>query len=107
VSLKIVNSTQLKELLDAEETLTVLDVRENHEVALCAIPGAVHIPMQEVPHRLEELDTKARTVVYCHHGMRSHAVASYLLEQGFEDVANLAGGIDGWAQTVDPMVTRY
>ena len=98
---------ELQRLLAAGEALALLDVREADEVAICRIPGAVHIPMNEVPQRLGELDAKAKTVVYCHHGMRSLAVAGFLLQQGFADVTNLTGGIDLWAALVDPSLSRY
>jgi rhodanese-related sulfurtransferase len=53
------------------------------------------------------LDPKARYVVICHHGGRSQQVAQYLTAQGFGQVANLAGGIDAWAEALDPNLTRY
>ncbi|HYB40878.1 MAG TPA: rhodanese-like domain-containing protein, partial [Candidatus Methylomirabilis sp.] len=45
--------------------------------------------------------------VYCHHGVRSAAVAGYLRHQGFAKTVNLAGGLDLWARTVDPSMRRY
>lgn len=85
----------------------LLDVREPQEVALVRIEGAVHIPMGEVPARLHELDPDADIVVYCHHGMRSANVCSFLAQREFHSVANLTGGIDAWAASVDPSLARY
>ena len=51
------------------ENVVLLDVREHEEVAICHIPGAVHIPMADVPARMAELDAAARVVVYCHRGV--------------------------------------
>jgi rhodanese-related sulfurtransferase len=106
-AMKVVEPMQLKALLDGGEKLTLLDVREPEEVALAAIPGAIHIPMREIQQRTGELDAKTPIVVLCHHGVRSQMVAGYLLQQGFIDVANLRGGIDRYAAAVDPSIARY
>ena len=87
--------------------LTLLDVREDKELALCAIDGALHIPMQEVPPRIADLPRNQPLVVICHHGGRSDQVAQFLRGQGFSNVHNLAGGIDSWALMVDPKMCRY
>lgn len=53
----------------------LLDVRESWEWDLCRIPGAVLIPMNELPARSQELNPDAETVVICHHGVRSYHAA--------------------------------
>ena len=98
---------ELKRRLDAHEPVVVLDVRDQWETALARLDNAVHIPMEELEHRTEELDPKVETVVYCHHGVRSAAVADYLARNGFGKVWNLEGGIDQWARKVDPRMKRY
>jgi rhodanese-related sulfurtransferase len=98
---------EVKQRLDQGETLTLLDVREPEEVEIAAIPDAIHIPMNDIPARLSELDRDAQWVVVCHHGMRSAQVAIYLTRMGFAHVANLRGGIEEWSLTVDPAVPRY
>ncbi len=85
----------------------VLDVREPWERAVCSLPRAVHIPMREVPARLAELDPQRPIVCVCHHGGRSAQVGLFLERQGFAQVYNLSGGIDAWAQEVDPSCPRY
>src|SRR5690606_10018329 len=97
----------LKARMDAGGAPLVLDVREHEEVAIASLPGAVHIPMQEIPARLGELDPEREIVVVCHHGMRSAHVAGFLEHQGFTRVMNLTGGIDAWSLFVDPTVPRY
>ena len=99
--------TELKRRLDAHEPVVVLNVRDTWETALARIDNAVHIPMEEIELRTEELDPKAETVVYCHHGVRSAAVAEFLARQGFGKVWNLEGGIDQWARKVDARMKRY
>jgi len=85
----------------------VLDVRESQELAIARFPGAVEIPMHDVPQRLAELEREQEIFVLCHHGMRSAHVAGFLAEQGFTRVGNVTGGIDAWALLVDPSVPRY
>jgi rhodanese-related sulfurtransferase len=97
----------LKRRLDDGERPLVLDVREAEEIAIARFPGAVEIPMHEVPGRLGELDTQREIVVVCHHGVRSAHIAAYLAGQGFERVSSLSGGIDAWSLLVDSSVPRY
>jgi rhodanese-related sulfurtransferase len=85
----------------------LLDVREVWEFALASIPGAVHIPMSQVPDRLQELDAERDIVVMCHGGVRSLRVAHFLAAHGYRSVANLSGGIDAWSRDVDPAVPTY
>jgi rhodanese-related sulfurtransferase len=85
----------------------LLDCRELAEWQFCRIEGAVHIPMHEIPSRLNELDPGRDIVVYCHHGFRSLSVAKALVQAGFPRVSNLSGGIDAWSHQIDPQVPRY
>ena len=89
----------------------VLDVREPLEVALAQVRPEgfelVHMPMQQVPARLAELDPQRPLACLCHHGIRSQQVAMFLTRQGFGQVANIAGGIDAWSMELDPTVSRY
>ena len=85
----------------------LLDVREPHEFAITALPGAVLIPLGDLPARIGELDPTASTVVYCHLGVRSRTALSILQSAGFSDARHLAGGVDAWSRTVDPSLPRY
>ena len=98
---------ELKRRLAGGSQIRVLDVRETEEVAIAPFPGALHLPMGEIPSHLEQLDSRADWVIICHHGIRSAQVASYLAKVGFERVTNLIGGIDRWSLTVDESVPRY
>jgi sulfur-carrier protein adenylyltransferase/sulfurtransferase len=90
------------------EKPVVLDVRNPDEVRLASIPGAVNVPMHELPSRLDELEElRSRPiVVICHVGIRSWHAAAFLESVGFA-ASSLAGGIDRWALDVDPRMTRY
>ena len=85
----------------------MLDVRESEEVEIACIPKCRHIPMGDIPGRLHELNPDANIVVYCHHGIRSMQVANFLVQHDFEQVLNLAGGIEAWAVVVEPGMARY
>jgi rhodanese-related sulfurtransferase len=105
----------LHQRLDRGESLTLLDVREPRERAFCSITvtppaGDLHIPMRDVPSRLEEIQgalARGPLVVYCHHGIRSMAVAEWLAQRGLIGILNLNGGIDAWSGEADPRVPRY
>ena len=84
-----------------------VDVREPFELELCRIPDAVHIPLRDIPKRYAELPVERPLVMYCHKGMRSAMAAQQLREKGYKQVFNLSGGIDRWAQEMDPAMARY
>ena len=102
-----ITPAELKRRLDRNDRPLLLDVRQDWETRLCRLPDAVHIPIEELELRTEELDRDDEIVVYCHQGVRSAAVAEYLRQLGFRDVKNLSGGLDAWARAVDPTMPRY
>ncbi len=90
------------------EEMTLLDVRENWEVALAPVPTeTVHIPMGELSDRIAELNTEKEIVVICRSGGRSAQVADFLQRQGFAKVFNLSGGILAWSRVIDPRIPQY
>ena len=92
-----IGAAELHARMDSGDGVQLIDVREDAELASEGwIPGARHIPMNDVPERLGELDREKPIVVYCAMGMRSFGVGSYLLEQGFSNVASLEGGMGVW-----------
>ena len=98
---------ELQAKRNAGEDFVLLDVREAEEVALVHLPHSVHIPMGDIPSRLPELDPEAEIVVYCHHGIRSLRVVHFLRQHDFARAVNLAGGIDAWANEIEPSMARY
>ncbi|MEM7163850.1 MAG: rhodanese-like domain-containing protein [Planctomycetota bacterium] len=93
--------------LAAETPPLLLDVREDFELDIARIEGALHIPMAAIAQRLDALDSTREIVVMCHHGVRSAHVCEFLLSHGFEEIMNLEGGIDSWSRQVDPSIARY
>jgi len=98
---------ELKTRFDRNDRPVLVDVRDSWETKLCRLENALHIPMEELEFRTEELNQQDEIVVYCHHGIRSAAVADYLRQLGFSRVRNLAGGLDAWAATIDRSMRRY
>lgn len=96
-------------LHETPRTFLLLDVREAEELAIAALPGAVHIPLGDLPGRIGELaDWREREVLaLCHHGVRSAMACRFLREAGFAAVRNVSGGIDAWSLRVDPGCPRY
>jgi rhodanese-related sulfurtransferase len=96
---------------DAKAPAVLLDVREPWERQTASVTPAgftlLSIPMNEVPARLAELDPGQRVACLCHHGARSQRVAMFLNQNGFDALANVAGGIDAWSLQHDPAVPRY
>jgi rhodanese-related sulfurtransferase len=85
----------------------LIDVREAWELEIAALPGAVHIPMAEVPARLAEIDRARDVVVMCRSGGRSLSIARFLEAQGYGSVANLTGGVLAWSRDIDPSLATY
>jgi rhodanese-related sulfurtransferase len=102
-----ISPAELRARLDQQRPLVLLDVRDEWETRLCRLENSTHIPIEEIELRTDELNPDDEIVVYCHHGIRSAAVASYLRGLGFAQAVNLAGGLDLWARTVDASMARY
>ena len=86
--------------------VVLIDVREKHEHEYCKIKGCLHIPMNEIPQKISELNQKNKYAIVCHSGVRSEMVTKYLIKNNF-DAVNVVGGIDKWSQDIDPTVKRY
>ena len=99
---------ELQEKLDQGSPVVLLDVREPWEADVARLEPSRLIPMGELEMRVEEeLDREEEIIVYCHHGLRSMEAAQFLWNLGFFRVKNLTGGIDRWADQVDPDMPRY
>ncbi|MBN3453849.1 MBL fold metallo-hydrolase [Mycobacterium sp. DSM 3803] len=77
--------------------LQLVDVRNPGETEAGMIPGAVNVPVGQLPERVAELDPTRPTVVYCAGGYRSSVAASVLRQRGFTDVSDILGGYAAWA----------
>ena len=97
---------ELKRRLDAGDDIFVLDVREPHEYQICNIGGYL-IPLNDLPKRVNELDSSREIVAHCKMGGRSAKAVQFLRQAGFQKVHNLKGGILAWADRIDPKMPKY
>jgi rhodanese-related sulfurtransferase len=106
--MKQMTAVELAEFIKAEEVVMV-DVREEHELHNGMLDGAIHIPMNFIPERVNEIEQyKSKPLVLiCRSGKRSEQVGMYLKQFGFNDLINLSDGMNGWAATVDKSMTVY
>jgi rhodanese-related sulfurtransferase len=90
-------------MLQAGESVQVVDVREPSEHAQGVIEGAILMPLGQVRSRWQELDSSQPIAVICHLGSRSAMAASFLAQQGLRAV-NVDDGMDGWQRHGYPTV---
>jgi molybdopterin/thiamine biosynthesis adenylyltransferase/rhodanese-related sulfurtransferase len=102
-----ITASELKQRMADGNHLVLLDVREPHELQISHIEGAKLIPLGELAARLSELDSADEMVVFCKAGPRSARALELLISAGFRKVKNLQGGINAWAEQVDPSQPVY
>jgi rhodanese-related sulfurtransferase len=93
--MKEITTSELQERLEKGEQLNLVDVREVEEVAKGMIPGAIHIPLGDVPVRMSELDSSKSYILICRSSGRSGRAAEFLGDEGY-DVTNMVGGMLEW-----------
>lgn len=98
---------QLSERLEHPSPFVLLDVREPHEIEIARLPGSHPIPLGELTDRLHELDPDHEIVIHCKAGGRSAKALEILREAGFANACHVRGGIDAWAEEIDPTMPRY
>lgn len=101
-----ITATELAERAQTNP-LKLLDVREPHELEISALPNALNIPLGQLAARLTELDSAEDMVIFCKAGTRSTRALELLASAGFKKVKNLKGGINAWAEDVDPSLPIY
>lgn len=102
-----ISPSDLARALGANRPPVLVDVREEWEFQVAALPGSRLVPLGELPGRLRELPTDEELVTICHHGLRSESARALLVRAGFARVRSLAGGVDAWARERDPAMRRY
>ncbi|WP_030274930.1 adenylyltransferase/sulfurtransferase MoeZ [Streptomyces sp. NRRL B-24484] len=104
-----ITSKQLKEWLDDEENIFLVDVREPNEYEIVNIPGATLIPKGEflMGTALERMPQDKKIVLHCKTGVRSAEVLAVLKSAGFSDAVHLGGGVIGWVNQIEPEKPVY
>ena len=105
--IKQITVLELKNKLDKNEDLQIIDVRELYEYEICNLNGEL-IPLGEVSQNLHKIAVKKQVIVYCHHGTRSAIAIKYIQENtSFSNLYNLTGGIHTWAKEIDHSMKQY
>ncbi len=102
-----ISASELAGLLNAGEAPTVIDVREPQEYAIAAIPDSKLLPLMELSIHAASLDPGKPYILTCHRGGRSLKAFEQLRAAGFSNLQVLDGGIDAWAEQIDPEMRRY
>ncbi len=102
-----ITAKELKQRMDSNKALKLIDVREPHEFDICSIGGAKLMPLGQFAQRMGELDSADEIVLHCHHGMRSMRALELLRSAGFKKIKSLHGGIDAWADDIEPGMAKY
>lgn len=106
-SLPEISPQDLKKKLENNDSVFLLDVREQSEYDIVHLEDAQLIPLNTLPHHLDNLPSDKEIVVYCHHGQRSLYATAFLHQNGYTKAMNLFGGIDQWAAEIDTTLRRY
>jgi molybdopterin/thiamine biosynthesis adenylyltransferase/rhodanese-related sulfurtransferase len=104
-----VTATELKQMLDRDENIFLIDVREPNEYEIVSIPGATLIPKGEFLSgaALERMPQDRRIVLHCKSGQRSAEVLAVVKDAGFSDAVHVGGGVLAWINQVDPSLPAY
>jgi rhodanese-related sulfurtransferase len=93
-----IDSESLHERIASGDDVLLVDIRTPAEIAQGAIPDAMQLPMHLIPIRINELPKDRDMVLYCRSGARSYQACAYMMQQGYDRVLNLRGGIIAWAR---------
>jgi adenylyltransferase/sulfurtransferase len=104
-----ITATELKDLIDAEKPIYLVDVREPAEYEIVSIPGSVLIPKDGILRGevLADLPQDKQIVLYCKTGVRSAECLAAVKRAGFSDAVHVQGGVIGWVNQVDKSLPSY
>lgn len=91
-----IQPSEIKTRLAQGEKLVLIDVREDEEVAEGMIQGAIHIPLGQLPDRLDEIPQAEEVILVCRSGNRSGRALGYLEANGYKGLKNMTGGMLEW-----------
>jgi sulfur-carrier protein adenylyltransferase/sulfurtransferase len=104
-----ITATELKDMLDRDDNIFLVDVREPNEYEIVSIPGATLIPKDRILQgtALEELPQDKKIVLHCKSGARSAECLAVLHDAGFSDAVHVGGGVLAWVNQIDPALPTY
>ena len=97
----------LSEALRNDKQIRLIDVRESHELDICRLKGAEHHPVSKIQTESFSKDFGGIILFYCHRGIRSQRTLRIFQELGYKNCRSLIGGIDAWAEAIEPEMARY
>lgn len=98
--MKQITANELEKKLNGSEKVNIIDVREEEEVVMGKIPEAKHIPLGEIPNKLDELNMSEHYYIVCRSGGRSGRACEFLIQHDF-NVTNVSGGMLAWEGEVE------
>jgi molybdopterin/thiamine biosynthesis adenylyltransferase/rhodanese-related sulfurtransferase len=102
-----INPPELREKIDTNKNILLIDVREPHELEISHIKGALMIPFGQLVNKIREIDPNKEIIVFCRTGSRSKKALEILKSFGYKNIKNLNGGINAWADEIDPSMPIY
>ena len=102
-----INVIEAKKLREKNPQHILLDVRDRFEYEICKIKNSINIPLSEISQNLGKIDKNYKIIIYCHHGVRSMYALKLLQNKGFKYLYSLKGGINEWADKIDPSIQKY
>ena len=96
---KEIDAATLKEMLDKDEEIQLLDVRSQAEFAQGIIKGGVFVPLHTIPLKINDIDKNKTIVIYCRSGARSAQACAFVQQNTGIEAINLRGGIISWYQS--------
>ncbi len=108
-----VTPVEAKRMLDSGASVLVIDVRLEPEWDFAHVKNTVHVPLDELESRADEIQELAakkpacQVLALCHHGVRSMKAAAYFRSIGLTNAKSIAGGIEAWSKGADPNIPRY
>ncbi len=107
IKFKDLNPAEVKQILENKSGTRLIDVREEWEHKIAHLEGSELMPMSNFIQHMNELGKDDELIFYCHTGVRSANICSYLADKGFRNLINLKGGIEAWSREIDPSIPRY
>ncbi len=107
IKFRDLNPAEVKQFLENKNGTRLIDVREEWEHKIAHLEDSELMPMSNFMQHMKELDKDDELIIYCHTGVRSANVCSFLAEKGFRNLINLKGGIEAWSVEIDPSIPRY
>ena len=104
--MKTITVQELKAKIDNSEEFQLIDIREEYELALATLNGE-HILMGEICKNLDKIRRDIPVIIHCRTGLRGGNVVVFLTDKGYDNLYNLEGGINAWAEQIDTSMKTY